>query len=348
VLGVTPVHEASSFGRTAPWLAEVEGRLAAVARPDGAATQAIVEYVRKSGGKRLRPLLVLLSARAFGAGADDSEGAGGTALRDLAVAVELVHIASLLHDDLIDGAATRRGLPTVAHRWGPAAAVLSGDYLFSVAFELLVTCGQYESVRLLSWALRSMSESEIEQLNDLNDLEATEQEYLHRVKGKTASLFAAACAAGAAAGGAGDARTELALKFGEHLGIAYQVADDLLDVIGHAEDLGKPVGQDLSRGVITLPVILLLRDGPASDKLRRIIACRGFSKDAALWLREQALATGAADRTRSAVRAELGKAWSCLERLEGAARQRAQAMLEPVERFVLGRAESGMSRPAAR
>lgn len=340
--------EVVSASIAAPWLLRVEQRLCGVTSSDGEATQAVVEYVQRSGGKRLRPLLVLLSARAFGNGEthEHDSGLGGSpeqALTDLAVAVELVHVASLLHDDLVDGAAERRGMPTVVRRWGPPVAVLSGDYLFSAAFELLVGAGLYDAVRLMSWALRSMCESEIEQLHSLDDPETTEDDYLSWVRGKTASLFAAACAAGAGCAGADPVRTDVAFRFGQHLGTAYQLADDLMDVIGDPEKLGKPTGQDLGRGLVTLPVIWMLRDGRISAELRRIISCRGFLPEMGPWLREQALASGTAGLVRQAVGDELERAMSCLRELEGPARRRAEELLQPVNRFILRLVEPALA-----
>jgi octaprenyl-diphosphate synthase len=338
LLETQPVPLLCHTPAAAAWLERVESRIASIARADGSATSAILDYVQKTGGKRLRPLLVLLSAQVFGGEPLDREGrpnTGGQALRDVAVAVELVHVASLLHDDLVDGAAERRGLPTVVRRWGPAPAVLAGDFLFSAAFQHLVAGGFYDGVRLLSSALKAMSEAEIEQLSGLYNVSTTEQEYCRWVRGKTGSLFGAACAAGAVAAGAGPEQTDVAQVFGEHLGMAYQISDDLLDVIGRPETLGKSTGQDLSRGLITLPVIYLLAHDRSSRELRRAISRRACGAECAAWLRERTISGGAADYTRDAIRLEVDRAWSGLERMHPAAHLRARALLEPVTRFIL-------------
>ena len=322
----------------AAWLEEVEASLMSVARADGGATKAILDYVTKTRGKRLRPLLTLLSAEAFGsdpAGRDSRPGQERQALRDLAVGIELVHIASLLHDDLIDGAAERRGLPTVVSRWGPAVAVLAGDFLFSAAFQHLVARGFYGGVRLLSSALRAMSEAEIEQQSSLYRVETTEDEYYRWIRGKTGSLFGAACAAGAEAGAAAPGAIELARRFGERLGTAYQLTDDLLDIVGRAESLGKPTGQDITRGQLTLPVIFLLRRARAAAELAAMISSRECGPECAAWVRELAVSEGAVDYALGAIRRELDEAWDSLRAMPEAAWLHARALFEPVAGFVL-------------
>ncbi|MDP2871456.1 MAG: polyprenyl synthetase family protein [Bacillota bacterium] len=355
---------------SSPRLERVDERLAAVISSEGQATRAIMSYLAATRGKRLRPLLVFLCAEAFslarpatgseagppgrsapggsgaagatagagaavtaGAGPSGSEGAGD--LVDLAAAVELVHLASLLHDDLVDGAAERRGMPTVNAVWGPATAVLSGDYLFAAAFAMLVERRQFRALGILSRALKAMSEAEVEQLAALFDTESDEARYWRCVRGKTASLFAAACEGGAAAGGAGPVQRALARSFGLHLGSAFQVADDLADVVGATEKLGKPVGQDLSRGLITLPLIFLLARTEHAGRLRRMIADRCITQQGLAWVRDAAMTSGAACYTRAAAARCIDRARDCLKAMNRSGFSQARAILEPLAEYVL-------------
>lgn len=331
-----------------PWLDRVDARLAAAIRAEGPSTQAIMSYLGATRGKRLRPLLVYMCAQAFSTvGPDTPEapvsrkpaaanpGETGDDLVDLAAAVELVHLASLLHDDVVDGAAERRGMPSVNAVWGPAAAVLAGDYLFAAAFALLVERRQFLALGILSRALRSMSEAEVEQLATLYDPTPDEARYWRCVRGKTASLFAAACEGGAAAGGAAPVQRALAKGFGLHLGSAFQVADDLADVIGAADTLGKPVGQDLRRGLITLPVMFLLARTEHAARLRRLIADRSLTPGSLAWVRDVALSSGAASYAQAAAARCVDRARDCLKALNKSGFSKAQAMLDPLADFIL-------------
>ncbi len=325
-------------------MARVETRLAEIARSDGATTAAIIAYTGATRGKRLRARLAFVCAEAFGdPGREEGHvPAGGTAdalLVDLAAAVELVHLASLLHDDLVDGSDTRRGMPTVARAWGAASAVLAGDFLFAAAFRMLVGNGQYHALAALAGALRAMSEAEIEQLALLWDLSATEESYWRCVRGKTGSLFAAACEAGAAAGGAGPQECTVAHEFGMTLGCAFQAVDDLLDLIGDPARLGKPVGQDLGRGLLTLPVIRLL--AAAGDRrvaeLKRLLSERRSGEKAFQLARELVRSAGAADYARERISGLIDRANTCLAALPPRRRPLAMAILSPLSEAIATR-----------
>jgi geranylgeranyl pyrophosphate synthase len=203
-----------------------------------------------AGGKRLRPLLVFLAA---GAPPPESEG-----LLRAAVAVELIHGATLIHDDVLDGSPLRRGRPTVFAAGGRSMAVAAGDLLFSRAFAELAAAGSEESVRVLARATRELAAGEVMQRADAFAAELGEERYLDRCRLKTAVLFRAACELGSLqAGGAAD---RLA-AFGERIGLAFQILDDVLDVTGPPERTGKPRGADLLDGTVTLPLITArLRD----------------------------------------------------------------------------------------
>jgi geranylgeranyl pyrophosphate synthase len=206
-----------------------------------------------AGGKRLRPLLVLLCA-----GADD-----GDAPVRAAAAVELVHMATLVHDDVVDRAALRRGRATVFATSGRAAATATGDFAFSRALALLAENGDAAQVRVLADACLALAVGELAQRHDAYREDVTEQRYVLRCRLKTASLFAAACRLGALAAGRGNGESEALEAFGQDLGVAFQMLDDLLDVTGPATRTGKHRGTDLLDGTVTLPLILARKRDPA-------------------------------------------------------------------------------------
>ncbi|MGF1545247.1 MAG: polyprenyl synthetase family protein [Parvularculaceae bacterium] len=223
-------------------------------------------HLIKAGGKRLRPLLTLASARACGV-VDDRH-------IKLAAAVELIHGATLLHDDVVDGSKLRRGLSTANVLWGDKESVLVGDFVFSRAFELMVDVGDLDVLRILSRAAGVIAEGEVLQLATQKNLDATYETYLSVVEAKTAALFAAAARVGAVVARA-DANTEARLgDFGRQLGVAFQLVDDALDYAGREDALGKAVGDDFREGKMTLPVVLALRQADAEARAfwRRTIA----------------------------------------------------------------------------
>ncbi|MFL5823636.1 MAG: polyprenyl synthetase family protein [Solirubrobacteraceae bacterium] len=231
-------------------LEKVEERMAELASGHGTVLAGHAGQMISAGGKRLRPLLVCLAA---GAPPPESE-----ALVQAAVAVELVHGATLVHDDVLDGSPLRRGRPTVFATGGRALAIATGDLLFSRAFAELVGIGSVDAVRVLSRATGELAQGELMQRGDAFDGEVSVERYLERCRLKTAVLFRAACELGALA--AGGPVQELGL-FGEQIGLAFQLLDDVLDVTGPPERTGKPRGADLLDGTVTLPVILArLRD----------------------------------------------------------------------------------------
>lgn len=226
----------------------------------------IAGHLIHSGGKRLRPLLTLAAARLFGYDGEDHVR--------LAAAVELIHGATLLHDDVVDGSSLRRGEQTANVLWGNKESVLVGDYLFAQAFELMVAVGDLRVLDVLSRASGVIAEGEVMQLATQKNLEATFEMYLAVVESKTAALFAAATQAGAIVAGA-DARSEEALRsFGRNLGIAFQLVDDALDYAGREQSLGKSVGDDFREGKMTLPVVYAIDRANAADRdfWRRTIA----------------------------------------------------------------------------
>ena len=214
------------------------------------AITAISQYLHDGGGKRLRPALVLLSAGACGF-------QGELAIR-LGAVVELIHTATLVHDDVIDAADTRRGRPSTNSRWGNHVSVLAGDWLYMQAFSLSLHERNFHMLDLLTSLTQTMVEGELLQLDHLGRIDLTEEDYFDLVSRKTAGLFAV-CARMGAVVAAADDKTEAALgEYGWSLGMAFQLVDDILDFTSSPKKLGKPVGSDLREGKVTLPLILAL------------------------------------------------------------------------------------------
>jgi geranylgeranyl pyrophosphate synthase len=234
----------------------VEERMALLATGHGPVLTRHAGATISAGGKRLRPLLVCLAA---GTPPPETEG-----LVRAAVAVELVHGATLVHDDVLDGSALRRGRPTVIATGGRAAATATGDLLFSRAFAELAHGGSIEAVRVLARASRELALGELTQREDAYRMDVSVSRYLTRCRLKTAVLFRAACELGALQS---DGESEALGVFGERIGLAFQILDDVLDVSGPPERTGKPRGADLLDGTVTLPLILARERDPALAEL---------------------------------------------------------------------------------
>jgi geranylgeranyl pyrophosphate synthase len=279
---VTAVMDAASAWLPAR-MAEVEERLAKLSVGYGPRLGEEAEATLTAGGKRLRPLLVLMAA---------GESAAERAVR-AAVAVELVHMATLVHDDVLDGAPVRRGRPTVVARSGRDRALGVGDLLFSRAFAELAVNGSEAEVAEMSSASVALALGELAQRHDAYDTTVSEERYLGRCSLKTARLFESACRVGRLASGAPG--TEELASFGREIGLAFQLLDDVLDVTGPPERTGKPRGTDLLDGTVTLPLILAKRLDPdlASAELR------GLDQARAELLCDRIAATGALDEVRA-------------------------------------------------
>jgi geranylgeranyl pyrophosphate synthase len=270
-----------------PLLDRVEELLREVAAGHGAVLAEHAGSTIAAGGKRLRPLLVILAA----AGRVRGDGDG---LVRAATAVELVHSATLVHDDVLDLAPLRRGRPTVFATAGRAAATQTGDLLFSRAFALLAANGDPAQVRALSDAGSALARGELLQRADAFDAAIPLERYLQRCELKTARLFEAACILGALEGGAGDAQA--LREFGRRIGLAFQILDDVLDVAGPAERTGKHRGTDLLDGTVTLPFILARERDPALGTLDpRAIETPAAAEE----ICDRIVATGALDEARA-------------------------------------------------
>jgi octaprenyl-diphosphate synthase len=223
---------------------------------------AMSAHVLSSPGKRIRPAMYLLSSYVHGTDRP-------TAI-DGAVAIELIHTATLLHDDVNDGADQRRGKPAANRIWGNLAAVLMGDHLFAKAFRVMVECGDPRVLHTISVASERVAVGELLQLQETRNFAVTEKDYMRIIGDKTASLFAAACEAGALANGNGTSG-ERFRAFGELVGLGFQIADDLLDFVGDQARTGKAPGNDLKAGKVTLPLIFALRQADENER-RRVVA----------------------------------------------------------------------------
>jgi octaprenyl-diphosphate synthase len=231
---------------TREWVAPVE------------AITAIGSYLRASGGKRLRPALVLLASKLFG-------NCGDSAVR-LGAVVEMIHTATLIHDDVIDGADTRRGRPSTNVKWGNHVSVLAGDWLYMQAFQIAVRERNFHILDLLIGITQTMVEGELQQLGRIGSLGVSEGDYMDLVDRKTAGLFSTCARLGAAVAGAPAAEEEKLGEYAWNLGMAFQLVDDLLDFTATESVLGKPVGNDLAEGKVTLPLIYALREAAPEER----------------------------------------------------------------------------------
>ncbi|MGQ2906466.1 MAG: polyprenyl synthetase family protein [Aliihoeflea sp.] len=218
----------------------------------------IANHLISSGGKRLRPMMTLAAAQMFGYAGDGHV--------KLAMAVEFMHTATLLHDDVVDESALRRGRSTARMIWGNQASVLVGDYLLGQAFRVMVDVGSLDALDVLSSAASVIAEGEVMQLGVAKNLETTEDDYLAVIKAKTAALFSAAAEVGPIIAVASKADRAALRSYGVNLGLAFQLVDDALDYGGNAKDLGKNVGDDFREGKVTLPVILSFRRGTPEER----------------------------------------------------------------------------------
>ncbi|HKC66260.1 MAG TPA: polyprenyl synthetase family protein [Pyrinomonadaceae bacterium] len=272
---------------------EVETEFERQARSNIQVIAYISDYLRSSGGKRVRPALTLLSNYAVGGDASHP-----SSIR-MATVMEFLHTATLVHDDIIDNAETRRNRPSVNSRFGNQTAVLMGDWLYMSAFETSLAERSLPILDILTAATRKMTEGELLQLTLIGSTEITEEEYLDILQRKTAYLFSACCEIGAIMGGADAAQQEALRKYGMNLGTAFQLIDDLLDFTASDEVLGKPAGVDLLEGKLTLPLIYLLESEPsARQMLEQVMLERGYGQVTRASLLEKVDRTGALERAR--------------------------------------------------
>jgi geranylgeranyl pyrophosphate synthase len=265
----------------------VERRLREPVHLDYPQLNAVLHSLLDSGGKRLRPGLALLAGRCYAPDRDK--------LVSLAASVEMLHTATLVHDDLIDGALMRRGSTTLNARWSMGATVLTGDYLFARAAALAAETDHVRVMAIFADTLMTICTGELRQIFDRHILpcidgeeswQAALERYDQRIHAKTASLFAAATEAAAVLGGAPKAEMAALREYGLALGMGFQIIDDVLDFQGDEQILGKPVGSDLQEGIVTLPVLHYLRDHPDDERLALVVQGAGRTPDSERLVRE--------------------------------------------------------------
>jgi octaprenyl-diphosphate synthase len=243
-------------------MAEVDTVIRTRLDSDVALINTVADYIIGAGGKRLRPAVLLLVARAL--------GYTGSAHVLLAAVIEFIHTATLLHDDVVDESDLRRGRSTANAMFGNAASVLVGDFLYSRSFQMMVDAGSMRVMRILADATNRIAEGEVLQLLNIHDPSVDEERYFGVVERKTATLFEAGARIAAVLAGASADQEESCARYGASLGRAFQITDDVLDYSGHAEDIGKRLGDDLREGKVTLPLIHALRS--AAGEQRELVA----------------------------------------------------------------------------
>jgi heptaprenyl diphosphate synthase len=316
------ISTVSSFALVQDGLAAVERTLAETAQPDHPLLGPMLSMVLPGSGKRLRPALALLTGRL---GTYDADR-----LLDMAVGVELLHAASLVHDDVVDESDLRRGSQTLFTRVGNALAVLVGDYLFAQSATRCVATGDVRVIGLFAQTLASMCQGQIEEASrgNLPELTLTREQYYQTIWGKTASLFVLACEGAAILAGLSESRIAAMRRYGDRLGLAFQVVDDILDFIGEEAQLGKPVGSDVKQGTITLPVICL-REILSDEEFRA-----AFAEDDRTAVIDLVKSSGAIERSQIEADRLLREAREALAELEDAP---ARDALEALTHYVVER-----------
>ena len=300
------------FAPVAEKLASVEARLRAELEARGDLIGTVGTYVLGSGGKRVRPALLLLCAKACGYGGGAATRPAGPGPRDvtLAAVAEWMHVATLMHDDVIDNAAKRRGRPSANATWGANVSVLVGDYLYARSIQVLVEDGDPRILDTFAEATVRMAEGQVLEHELRGKMDLPVEDYLRTISGKTAALIAAACRAGALVAGAPPEGVAAISAFGRDLGMGFQLVDDALDYVAHEERLGKPVGSDFREGKITYPLIHCWRRASEADRQAlRALAARPAPDEADLEaIREMVERYGAVQATMDLVAEYLGRA----------------------------------------
>lgn len=251
------MHPKLTYSLIADDMNAVDGIIRRSLHSDVVLVRQVAEYIIAGGGKRMRPALVLLASGACGYKGDDH--------RELAAVVEFIHTATLLHDDVVDESALRRGRDTANAMFGNAASVLVGDFLYSRAFQMMVSVGSMRVMEVLADATNVIAEGEVLQLMNCHNVDIEVDQYLQVIRYKTAKLFEAAARLGAILGGASAEHEDGLARYGMHLGTAFQLVDDVLDYSAEEAETGKHLGDDLAEGKPTLPLIHVMRQGSAEQ-----------------------------------------------------------------------------------
>lgn len=302
-----PSQVAEALALLAAEMAQVDAVIAQRLSSEVALIDQIAHYIVHAGGKRMRPKLVLLFANAL--------GFEGAARFELAAVVEFIHTATLLHDDVVDESSLRRGKPTANALFGNAASVLVGDFLYSRAFQMMVSVDRMRVLEVLAEATNVIAEGEVLQLMNMHDPDITVESYLRVIRFKTAKLFEASARLGAVLANASPEIEEACASYGRALGTAFQLIDDVLDYEGDTHELGKNIGDDLREGKTTLPLLIAMERATPEQRalLRHAIEEGELEKlqDIVAIVRS----TGALESTREAARTEAQQAGDCLKLL---------------------------------
>ncbi|GJM14589.1 MAG: octaprenyl diphosphate synthase [Pseudohongiella sp.] len=270
----------------------------------------IGHYIVEAGGKRLRPLLVLLAAKTCNI--DNEQHVS------LASVIEFIHTATLLHDDVVDMSSLRRGRPTVNANWNNPSSVLVGDFIYSRAFQILVTLGDMKIMEIIADTTNRIAEGEVLQLISKNNPNPTEENYMQVIQNKTAILFQAAGQCGAILANASNDEESALKRFGMHLGTAFQLIDDVLDYDGDSESLGKNIGDDLAEGKPTLPLIYAIEHGDEEQAklIKQVLTDEKLQTERLSQVIQIVKDCGALDYARNLAKAESDQALACLDVLQ--------------------------------
>lgn len=297
----------------------VDGLIRTRLQSEVALISQVAEYIISAGGKRLRPQVLLLTAGAL--------GYRGTHHHELAAMIELIHTSTLLHDDVVDESALRRGRETANAMFGNAASVLVGDFLYTRAFQMMVSAESMRVMQVMADATNIIAEGEVLQLMNIGNVDIDEAGYLKVIRYKTAKLFEAAARLGAILCAADEATETALANYGLHLGAAFQIIDDVLDYSGQQDEIGKSLGDDLAEGKPTLPLIHVLRSGSPVHATIVRTALEQADRNLLPQVLAAVNATGALDYSRRVAQAEAAQALACLNNLPDTPHRQALAAL---------------------
>lgn len=303
----SPSQVAEALAVLADEMAQVDAVIAQRLSSDVALIDQIAHYIVHAGGKRMRPKLVLLFANAL--------GFDSAARFELAAVVEFIHTATLLHDDVVDESSLRRGKPTANALFGNAASVLVGDFLYSRAFQMMVSVDRMRVLEVLAEATNVIAEGEVLQLMNMHDPDISVESYLRVIRFKTAKLFEASARLGAVLADAPADVEEACAAYGRALGTAFQLIDDVLDYEGDTHELGKNIGDDLREGKTTLPLLIAMERATPEQRALLRHAIEEGELDKLQDIVAIVRSTGALESTREAARAEARQASECLQQL---------------------------------
>jgi len=314
------------FSSIAEDLRQVEAAIEEALETQDTMLGEVSTHLLRAGGKRIRPALVILASK--------FPGVALSQIMPVAVAVELIHMATLVHDDVVDHASVRRGRPTVNAKWSNQVSVLTGDYLFAKGFSILAETGNTRVVKVMADTVYEMSRGELAQIASYFQVDQTEADYYERIAQKTGYLIADSCRLGGIAAGASEAEVQALYDYGMGVGLSFQIADDLLDFHGSAAQVGKPVCGDLKTGILTLPVIHALQHSPHSKELRDMIATQSISDTDVNRVKEILEGAGSFTYARQKADEHLAKAVDSLNRVPNLATRTA---LQALADFVINR-----------